>query len=191
MFKHILTAGLLAGSSLIFVSNVQAEIVTWTLQNVVLSDGQTVEGSFEIDTFTRQYLNISITNSGSTLIPQQDFTYHSFGGGGSAVGFRLVATQDNAPETDDLALNIVFDSYLLSFSVAETVAIDTDQAFWFCAQDGCESISAHTTSPTADINILSGVVTTSPVPIPAAAWLFGSALMGVVGLRHKQKCTVS
>jgi hypothetical protein len=28
--------------------------------------------------------------------------------------------------------------------------------------------------------------TASPVPVPAAAWLFGSALLGLVGLKHKR-----
>ncbi|HEB28542.1 MAG TPA: VPLPA-CTERM sorting domain-containing protein [Porticoccus sp.] len=28
-------------------------------------------------------------------------------------------------------------------------------------------------------------INTSPVPIPAAAWLFGSALIGLVGIRRK------
>ncbi len=32
-------------------------------------------------------------------------------------------------------------------------------------------------------------ITTSPVPLPGAVWLFGSALAGFVGLRHRQLAT--
>ena len=40
------------------------------------------------------------------------------------------------------------------------------------------------------INNYGGVVVDSPTPtpIPAAAWLFGSGLMGLVGLRRKTRC---
>jgi hypothetical protein len=33
----------------------------------------------------------------------------------------------------------------------------------------------------------SGVVTANATPIPAAAWLLGSGLMGLVGIRRKMK----
>jgi hypothetical protein len=38
---------------------------------------------------------------------------------------------------------------------------------------------------TASTQILANQATVTPTPIPAAAWLFGSGLMGLIGLRRK------
>jgi hypothetical protein len=38
---------------------------------------------------------------------------------------------------------------------------------------------------------ISGNTTTSPVPLPAAVWLFGSGLMGLVGVSRRRKTTVA
>lgn len=42
------------------------------------------------------------------------------------------------------------------------------------------------TTAGGDRSFVLGAITTSAVPIPAAAWLFGSALIGLVGLKRKQ-----
>jgi hypothetical protein len=36
--------------------------------------------------------------------------------------------------------------------------------------------------------VLEGVITTSAVPVPAAIWLFGSGLLGLVGLARARRC---
>ncbi len=50
-------------------------------------------------------------------------------------------------------------------------------------------VSAYDPSGTYYIDSITGTLVqdTTPTPIPAAAWLFGSGLLGLVGLRRRQK----
>jgi hypothetical protein len=85
------------------------------------------------------------------------------------------------------AVNFLFDSevgtdvtgFLSSsnFFYLDTAALDYDMSGRFdllCADSGCISQSYSTFSPTV-------------IPVPAAIWLFGTALIGVVGFSKRRK----
>ena len=42
-----------------------------------------------------------------------------------------------------------------------------------------------------DYSTLSGTYSTTPVPVPGAAWLLGSGLMGLIGLGRRKKAAVA
>ena len=50
-----------------------------------------------------------------------------------------------------------------------------------------QAVSQENTGTTADIYALITPLTVSPVPVPAAVWLMGSGLIGLIGLGYRRK----
>jgi len=167
---------ILASSLLIFSFSVYAIPVTWTLNDAAFDDGGIASGSFTYDADANIYsdINISVT-AGSNI----DF--------GSAVYDEIYSTVAGInPDELLMAQNptvIPGDSLLKLFFSADltnsggTVAIEAFP-------------SGGSREDTADLSgfprryLVSGSV--SAVPIPAAVWLFGSALVGLGWMRRKQ-----
>jgi hypothetical protein len=63
--------------------------------------------------------------------------------------------------------------------------IDTVSAWWFDMSEGLQSASHKLTSNTSSWAVISGDV--SAVPVPAAAWLFGSGLLGLIGVARRKQ----
>jgi hypothetical protein len=99
----------------------------------------------------------NICNNGTTLLGQ------------SVCGNATAAT----PSWEGLALNFVFSADKLSFSGALTA---TDKS------------GSGTTANTTTINWqISGSTPAPVVPVPAAAWLFGSGLLGLAGTARRRR----
>ena len=57
----------------------------------------------------------------------------------------------------------------------------------FCINTNCSSAANDITDPELSRDIISGsLVAVSSVPVPAAAWLFGSAIIGLVGIKRRK-----
>jgi hypothetical protein len=144
--------------------------VTWTVDSLLFSDGGSAQGSFTYDVNTNLYSAIDIT------------TFESDGRG--VAGYQQLV---EGGDSDDQFLNVVgpgagglrglalfFGSSLTN--TGGTVAITAGDEH-FCDAYDCWP-------PSQPIrNVVSGAV--SAVPIPAAAWLFGSALAGLGWFRRK------
>jgi len=79
-------------------------------------------------------------------------------------------------------------------NLVETRTIDLDMAFFALLADGNVSllgtvISEASGSGSFQVDFLRLDITTAPavVPVPAAAWLFGSALLGLFGFSRRKK----
>jgi hypothetical protein len=160
--------------------SVQAFPVTWTLEDVVFDDGGIAFGSFDYDTDTNAYSAINITTTaGSTL-------------SGTQYGFinpdNPFITSDNpqfVDATGDLTGAQTLPLYLqegltnsggvVAFKLGNSLSgVSLEDV---CFNSGC-SVGG---TPRF---MVSGYVTA--VPIPAAAWLFGSALAGLGWVRRKR-----
>ena len=155
--------------SLIFVFvftcwNAEAAVVTWTLKNVSLSgSGQigSANGSFDFDAATDTFSNINISAAetyGSISFLNGDASFLELSSGRPSF------------------LNMSFDSALTESGGTIGVAVE-------------ETIILFT-SPIPITAFLSGsgfVTGTPAVPIPAAAWLFGSGLLGLIGIARRKK----
>lgn len=84
--------------------------------------------------------------------------------------------------------NVSFDSWS-SDAFQNSGLVDDELSFW--APEWIEV--GETVEFTLDLNVAEGVDTftiaqvATTVPVPAAAWLLGSGVVGLVGLRRKMK----
>jgi len=150
--------------------------VNWSLQNVVFSDGGTAHGYFVYDAQTNIFSDAYIyTTAGSV----RNGDIYSVSDGADAYGadIQLVILPESPPAdpTNFASLVFIFDSPIAGTS--GTVGIVDGSGEGTCTDALCNSF--------LDVRLFtSGQV--SVVPIPAAAWLFGSALAGLGWMRRMQ-----
>ena len=140
--------------------NVEAATITWTLDNVELSGGSVfASGSFDYDATSDVYSNINITSTG---------TYNSFSSG------NAVYLDASGSYLSNLAiLNFNFDTALTD--AGGTISTSVEETLFY------------TFPPLPTLLTGSGFVTAAPaVPIPAAIWLFGSGLIGLIGVARRK-----
>jgi hypothetical protein len=171
---------LLIAASLLLSVSANAAPVTWTLDGVAFADGYMAEGSFVYDAdlgFDGTYSDISITTfsaSGTQFVDQ-------FGTGGIRTAVR-VAFSNNV----DYFFGLVFENGLTNAGGTVEVVPDIGNAI-NSVDGGCSAFLGCAAPDTDNFrSITGGRVIANVVPIPAAAWLFGSALAGLGWLRRKQ-----
>jgi hypothetical protein len=164
--------------------------LTWTLNDVTFDDGASAVGTFDFDATTSNYSNIAITVTGFTNsqaygpLGSNPYTYSNpvilgFSTDGRLVFIEEFVTSDPASD----CLNSCQRTMLVEFAAPLTalggsISIDPNVVSSESLENGIES-DTH--------NIVGGSISASPVPVPAAAWLFGSAL-GLFGwLRHRSE----
>lgn len=156
---------------LLVVGSADAAPVTWTIDSLLFDDGGTGSGTFVYDANTNSYSDISIvTTAGSVL-------------GGSVYGF-INPTLLSPPSANGVVLvssNLANLTGLPAIGIGFGAALTNTGGFisidagieGTCVNAGCDAPNAFPVR-----NILSGQL--SAIPIPAAVWLFASAL-GLLG----------
>jgi hypothetical protein len=109
------------------------------------------------------------TNGGSGLFEEVVF--------GNTGGFTLVLPVDRSG-TQAVRLNLASEIT----GAAETIAVTSVVTY------DCDNVICTSWTSTATLSGYTGTV--SSVPLPAAAWLFGSALVGLVGSGRRKKAQV-
>jgi len=144
--------------------------VEWNVDALVFDDGGTGSGTFTYDADTNTYSDIDIVTTAGSGFSGASYIDVNIVAGVSADSFvAMIYPLAGLP-----VLQLSFAAPLTG--AGGIVAID-GYAESICG-DGCEY-------PAGDYRyISSGQV--SAVPIPAAVWLFGSALAGLGWLRRKQ-----
>jgi len=149
---------------------VNAAPVAWTIDSLVFDDGGTGSGTFSYDADTNTYSDIAIVTTAGT----------GFGGA------SYTSVIDFAPNDSTRLAVMIFP--LESLPALElSFASSLTNSGGIIAIDGLgESICGQECQyPVAELRgISSGQI--SAVPVPAAVWLFGSALAGLGWLRRKQ-----
>jgi hypothetical protein len=171
MMRSIILMFLLLG-----MAPANAVPVTWVLDGVMFDDGGVATGSFVYDADTDLYIDVSI----SSLFYYQVIPTH----------YNEVSAWPG--ELDSTTLSLYTEESEGITSYQDLIFLDFDQALsnagGTIGVTGWES-SATTVglsgASSADHYIISGTVV-SAVPVPAAVWLFGSALAGLGWMRRKQ-----
>lgn len=163
-----------------FTTSSQAAIITWTLNDVVLSDNQTLTGGFDYDSDNNTFSNISITTSGDASFESMTFNQTAYIGACDQLGCRF---NDSAPAVGDILLSLNWQTQLTN--AGGTKGFSLDNVFFECTTADCVSNIAQGNQ----VSIVSGTLSSAPdpVPVPAAVWLFGSGLLGLIGVARRKK----
>lgn len=190
--KYILIA-----SALLFSFNANAHLLQYNL-NLVTTD---VEGT--------AFGGVSVGNMyhGSLELDSHKLQEFVNDGGGDATVIVPLATYDFDSDSDifNLSYNITVgnydfteqtaESFVSEFTVADPANVEDISAFFFQAGDSSFNdldISYGTSggiwsaTDAASSNVISGTFTVSAVPVPAAVWMFGSAMLGLAGFKRKK-----
>lgn len=84
---------------------------------------------------------------------------------------------------------ITWDLDLLALGALNASAQSVNQGFWIQLGFGSRYVDSHGNPKTGTntSEYLAAELTVSPVPVPAAFWLFGTALIGFVGMSRRTK----
>jgi hypothetical protein len=162
-----------------------ASSVTWTLSDVIFDDGGTANGSFTIDTESYEISDLNIYTTSGTAFAGDTYTiaHYDIGAPYPLVEFFT----DNYPEqTNETALVLFLpDDFPYVYDHKDipaggTYTIDAREVLCpseaFC---GNNLVNIRST-----VSVGQGSIT--GVPIPAAVWLFASALGGLGWIRRRR-----
>jgi hypothetical protein len=172
---------------LLLAGTAQAIPVTWTVDGI-FDDGGTLTGTFVFDADTGSYTNINLSSTDYSTYYEPYSTEYDAG----TAQFGAELTYSDFTVWDASGLFVQGQARL---APSEYIGLDI---FWGAAltnAGGTYSLvngrgRTYTTNLSVDAGhgpiraIASGTVST--VPIPAAVWLFGSALAGLGWMRRKQ-----
>ena len=161
-----------------------AAVVTWQLVSVTFDDGGVATGSFDYDADTDTFSAINIDTSGGT---NPDFlntpSYGIWGGDPFTTLPQVFSTlQTSWPDLTDLTgafvMGLILGSPLTNAGGTIPVELTFRSGEGICSEATCDA------AITKYRDITGGSVST--VPVPAAAWLFGSGLIGLIGVVRRK-----
>jgi hypothetical protein len=179
-----INAALVLLSLLTFSLSAAAVPLTWTFQNAIFTEGGVAVGSFVYDAGTDIFSDMNVTTSGGDTFAFPGINYAVGSGGSNTI------TGTTVPVDDDLTNTWAFSILLLEnmTNAGGTIGFDlpTQGGSGFAGEALCGDAICSGDSWQEVRLFASGSITTSPVPVPAAAWLFGSALISLVGIKRKK-----
>ena len=157
-----------------------ASPIQWTLADVLFEDGGTASGSFVYDADTDVFSDILVTTTAGAFAPGAVYTSLVVGGAGDAV-----LTSGSGNLTGAAALQLVF--YTPLTNAGGLVPLVDLFFLQFSSYEGSCVNASCSTLDFARLMVDGGVIGTpaAVVPVPAAAWLLGSALAGLGMLRRR------
>jgi hypothetical protein len=178
-FKGGLLGAVMALS--IAASQANAAPLDWSLVGVSFGDGGKATGSYTFDATTGVFSNISIATSGGNIAGA---TYGFVDGYSNASNAEFVNATGDLTGARVLLLPLV--SAMTDLGGSILVSLIGLNLEGICSDPIC-------TNGTLLRSVVSGSVTASPVPIPAALPLLASGLgaLGFVGWRRKRKAAVT
>lgn len=178
--------GLIVGAiaSFVVAGSANAAVLTWTLQDVVFTDGGSASGTFDFDTSTNTYSNISITTTGGTANAGSTYGVPDPANGGGNATVLIAVASAMVDYTDTPFLAFVWTSALTDLGGA--VAIDPLAYYTFeslCSDVSCASVGGPSIPEYRRLVSGSAISTIisppSEVPLPAALPLFLAGLAGL------------
>jgi len=151
------------------ISNVNASILNYSLDNIFLGSTSQMTGNFEwnytesdFENGTGTFKELSIPGSSKT-ISDLNITFDI----GKSIEFTLIQNLDN----DGLDITLVFENAL---TPTQSTFIDLTQSKWSIGASGTNHL------------FISGGISPAVVPVPSAILFFGSALLGLISTVKKK-----
>ncbi|MEQ8934244.1 MAG: VPLPA-CTERM sorting domain-containing protein [Amphiplicatus sp.] len=158
--------------------------VTWTLVNAVFEDGGTASGTFTYDADTNVYSAIDIVTTAGSI--QNGAEYHIAAPMFVHAATRFGAVPVPSPGLTGLTIfSITWASALTNAGgLVSILTADHASAEGVCLNFNCSSFNGYLGGARL---FVSGYVTTSEVPLPAALPMFLAGLAGMGALRLKKR----
>ena len=160
------------------VSSVNAATVSYILDNVFLDNGTQVTGTFDWD------YTIGDFEGGTGIFTALEIPVQPNGSAPPLEDPNMVLSIENKQieisldgNFHDYGLDIIM-KFVQPFSPTQSSLIDLNTSFYECCGNGFQNHFFNGGRITSAI---------SSVPIPAAVWLFGSGLLGLVGVVRRKK----
>jgi hypothetical protein len=160
--------------------------LTWTLQGVTFNDGGSATGDITFDASSGSVLNWDISISGGDVSTFPAFTYtpatvqevgiFAAGPGMSLQFFVDPSAPGGIPESRLLSLTT--DGLLTDSGGAVSLITQANTPDGFFESAECYNCTPYRLIVGGSLNA---------VPVPAAIWLFGSGLLGLVGISRRKK----
>ncbi|MBL8225613.1 MAG: VPLPA-CTERM sorting domain-containing protein [Chromatiales bacterium] len=168
---------LLASLVLAAAPAAHAAPLVWTLVDGLLDDGGAASGSFIYDADTNTFSAINLVTTGGSVLSGGTFQV-LLAGDGNAAAFVPDGALTSSP-----VLQLIFDTPLTNDGTVVLLAnpfFPAGSSFEATCEDGACLSAAFGRS------FVDGALISSPVPVPAAAWLLGGAL-GVLPLVRRRR----
>ncbi|MEM9388530.1 MAG: hypothetical protein AAGA68_26040 [Pseudomonadota bacterium] len=158
-------------AALLVATTANAMPITWTLQDVIFSDGGTASGSFAFDAASEEFFNIDITTAQDTYIA----TNPESSGGPDLLSFAADAVAVNGLSV--LALELSTNMTDAGGTIALLPAVDVPGGTGFSFEGTCAGTPACFGIVT-NRSLVSGFIVAAPQTVAEPA----GALLGLVGL---------
>lgn len=168
-----------------FSTVARAVDVHWVLDGVLLSDGQTLTGSFDYDESTSTISNAAITNSGSALWPSQVFS-----GAFNPSPWYFWATFHDGAVTTDFGETILqlFPLFLAApYTASGVLPLDTTTPVFLHCGSATMCPGGSFASGAQIVYVASGQVVAVPEPEAYAMMLAGLGLVGGMVARRRRQ----
>jgi hypothetical protein len=163
-----LRAGILV-SSLLLGASAQAAVVSWTINDGEFSDGSEFSGTFDFDNVTETFSNVNVVT-----LAEGPFTGQTYTSGNVNSSFPTITfASASGPDTLEIWLDVGPGQF---FSIPGVRTINTTNSF-----------EADVPTWSRFRTVAQGTLIGVAVPVPAAVWLFGSALAGLGWMRRKPR----
>lgn len=170
----------------VFTTNIFAALIKWEVNNATFADGGIASGSFIWDTELSTAVKWNLIVTGGDTISFPEFTWSN------TIPEHFFNTVDNVLLFNNH--NKVFNSRRqLRLSLSDLQDLNTPSPFLqtttgsIYAPNGMADCFFCAPVRENDLNNMP-YLSATVVPVPAAVWLFGSGLIGLVGLSRKKAC---
>jgi len=170
--RHFFSKATLCLAALVIVSTTQAATVTYTLDNVLQDNAQQMTGSFDW-TYTEDDFE-----NGSGVFTELFIPGHGSDIDALTINFDIAKSIEFSLTANVHGGGVNVSLFLLTaLTPTQSALLDLSRSSYEIEGGGSNGgFTGGSVSPTA-------------VPVPAAAWLFGSGLLGMIGMARRKKAT--